>query len=1031
MRASLAWLILVSAWVAACSDSDPTRPKAGDEPRSPNADDDPARAVFDSQVPDPAVREPHLPIPDPAPWPPAMEPHPVQLTEGTNMAAAVSPDGQHIAFTLQGTLWSMPISGGKATPLTDAMGDCHIPTWSPDGSWIAFQSYRSGTYHIWRVRPDATGLEQLTHGAHDDREPHWSPVGPNLIFSSDREGSYELWNLNVDSGDLRRLTTTAKKASWPAYAPDGQRIAYLVEDQGLYLMDADEEDGTLVHSGSDLAAPAWSPDGSSLIFARVGAATTQQLRLSVADGSTQTLSPDDVDIFPFRASWVDGELLYTADGGFRRRPPEESTAQRVPFTATVELWRPPYTRRSYPFDDDTPRPALGIRAPALAPDGESLIFSALGDLWLKRTGSTAQQLTKDHYVDLDPAWSPSGDRIVFATDRSGNMELWILSLEDGFTEQLTDKGLDLVYPAWSPDGAWIACLEVGRKNLWSNATLSLVNATNGATLALGAPIFVPSRPSWAPDSEHLALATLRRYSRRFREGVSEIRIVNIRDQSTSYFSPTPYISMGPRGASGPAWSPQGDALAFVQGGKLWLQDVSPTGRPLGAPEPLTSVLSESPTWSNDGRLLALSNGQLQLIEPTTGLVSPVDLELSWTPEINQGTYAVHAGRLWDGLQTQYREDVDVIIQGQRIVAVEAHRERDFPVVDASEATVIPGLFDMHVHQHGVVGERLGRSWLAYGITSVREVGADPYDALERKEAWAAGVRPGPRLFFTGGLLNGARIYYGLSNSVTTPEHRDWEMERIAALGYDLVKTYVRLPDSDQRMYTQRAHGLGIPVSSHEIYPAAAFGVDAVEHLGATSRRGFSLKQSALRIAYQDVRTLLAESGMFITPTLGIAGGMVLHISLDPGALTAPGYAELVPEAHRQSFEAAYRRSTITQTRRLLVARQQRFLRELLDAGGKITAGTDVPFLPYGWSLHVELQLYVDGGLTPLEALRSATLWAAESLGVEADLGTLEAGKLADLVIVDGDPLTNIRDAWKVKSVIKGGTLHSADQLRNP
>jgi imidazolonepropionase-like amidohydrolase len=231
------------------------------------------------------------------------------------------------------------------------------------------------------------------------------------------------------------------------------------------------------------------------------------------------------------------------------------------------------------------------------------------------------------------------------------------------------------------------------------------------------------------------------------------------------------------------------------------------------------------------------------------------------------------------------------------------------------------------------------------------------------------------------MIDGARIYYGLANSVTTSQHRKWEMERASKLGYDLVKTYVRLPDADQKQITIQAHEMGIPVASHELYPAVSYGVDAIEHLGATSRRGFSLKQSALRIAYGDVRTLLAESGMFMTPTLGGLGGMILHISLQPDLLTTPGYLKLVPKAHRQSFEAAYLQSTVTQTRRLMVERQQKFIRELLDAGAKITAGTDVPFLPYGWSLHVELQLYVDGGLTPFEALRTATSWAAESVGV--------------------------------------------------
>lgn len=107
---------------------------------------------------------------------------------------------------------------------------------------------------------------------------------------------------------------------------------------------------------------------------------------------------------------------------------------------------------------------------------------------------------------------------------------------------------------------------------------------------------------------------------------------------------------------------------------------------------------------------------------------------------------------------------------------------------------------------------------------------------------------------------------------------------------------------------------------------------------------------------------------------------------------------------------------------------QKTVKTLIGAGAHVTTGTDSPFVPYGMSLHTELQTFVDAGLTPYEALRSATLWAAEAVGVSRDLGSLEAGKLADLVIVDGDPLTHIRDAWNVEMVIKNGTVYSLETL---
>ena len=124
----------------------------------------------------------------------------VSLTEGTNIAAALSPDGSTLAFDLVGRIWTMPSGGGEATPLTDPLGDARQPSWSPDGSRIVFQAYWDGNYHLWSVAADGSGLRRHTRGLYDHREPHWSPAGGRIAFSSDRGGSYDVWVLDLESG---------------------------------------------------------------------------------------------------------------------------------------------------------------------------------------------------------------------------------------------------------------------------------------------------------------------------------------------------------------------------------------------------------------------------------------------------------------------------------------------------------------------------------------------------------------------------------------------------------------------------------------------------------------------------------------------------------------------------------------------------------------------------------------------------------------------------------------------------------------
>ncbi len=963
----------------------------------------------------------------------AVEQVEVTLEEGTDLAAAVSPDGGIIVIDLQGTIWRLPITGGTAKALTDALGDARQPAFSPDGKRIAFQSYRDGNWHLWTVSAEGTDLSQLTFGPFDDREPHWSSDGSKIVFSSDREGSYDLWELELETGRLHRLTTGAGNEFSPAWSPDGRRIAYASEQESarsVRVLLRDGKQWTVARLTGDPSAPSWSPDGTMLLFNEIEGLESRLLLVDViASGSSSSANkprrvtlPDE-DVFPVRASWLSPtEFLYTADGKIKRRSVDLSDSEIVAFQATVTLERHIYQRRRRDFDSTDPKPVLGIVTPAVSPDGNHIAFVALGDLWLLTIGGKPERLTEDVFLELHPSWSSDGERLVYACDRAGTMDLWIRNLRTGEDRQLTDRPGAETFPVWSPDGSLVA-FSGGRD------ALNVVDVASGEVEELHARLFGPAgRATWSPDGTIVAVSALNRYSSRYREGRNDILLIARDGSPDRRVTPFPHRSIGSRGTDGPVWSPDGSKMAFASDGALWVVPVSKAGEPIGPPRRFANERAAAISWTGNSRaILFMAADRLQRVSLDDGRVDTIPLELTWERKLPTDRLVVHAGRLLDGRSDSPRRNVDIIIDGHRVREVAPHRSElhSGRVVDVAQGTAIPGLIDMHTHQRAGFGEVLGRIWLSYGITTVREPVSNAYEARERRESISSGKRIGPREFFTGPAFDGSRTHSAGMLSVDAGAQVEAELEVARKLEYDFIKTYVRLSDPVQKRVVERAHQMGIPVTSHELYPAVAYGTDGTEHYRGTSRRGYSPKTTLTYRTYQDMTELLARSGMTITPTVAI-WSFPLAAVREP-ALIEDQRMDLFPSPVIESIKAAMERVRNDRaSEAAFLERLVSIVNDIHEAGGRILGGTD--FLPYAVGLHTELQRLVDAGLSPYQALQTVSLHAAEALGAGEDLGSIEAGKLADIVIVDGNPLDDIRNARRVRTVIKNGEVYELEDL---
>ena len=950
----------------------------------------------------------------------------VTVREGTSMSVAISPDGRTLATDMQGSIWTMPAAGGAMTRITDVFNDARQPMWSPDGRTIVFFAYRDGGYDIWAINPDGSNQRKLTWGPYDDREPIFSHDGTRIAFSSDRGDAlgsdYNIWMLDLRSGELKQITKQASEDFMPSWSPDDSEIVYATSRdnyESVWAMNVRSLGDRRVRSvkGARLDAPSWGPGGQLLYHVTVN----QQTRFEI-DGKSVTGAEN---VFAFRASWAsNSEYLYVSDGKIRRRSVAGLPMQTVDFTATMPVIHPVYTHRVRDFTTTTPRKTLGLVRPVISPDGTQIAFAAVGDIYVMPVnGGAAVNVTKDVALDTDPSWSPDGSSLVYSSDRdSPHLQLWVRDMKSGVSRKVTNITTQPQGASFSPDGKRIVFFNVD--GMWRVAEMSILDLDSGRITKIHDSLPQPGTPTWAPDGKRIALAGIAPMTVRFREGTNQVQTIAATGGDVKWYAPIPLLSIDSRGGGGPVWSPDGMKMAAIYEGVLAVWPVAPSGEPLGPPRRVTSESAHAPSWQGDSRhILYQSLDQLRIVDIETGESKTVPFNLTWTPAIPKTRTVVHAGKLLDMKSPTMRSNVDVIVTGNKITSVVPHADANHlkaEVVDASNLTVMPGLTEFHSHLQKDYGAAQGRAWLAFGITTVRSPGNTPYEAVEDREANEAGVRPGPRVYGTGYLMEWNRVYYKMGIAISNVSQFEMELQRAKVLEHDLIKSYVRLPDLQQKRMVEFAHSIGVPVATHEIFPAALVGVDNTEHTAATSRRGYSPKQATLQAAYEDVVQLFGKSQRIFCPMISGGGARELF-EKDPALKQDPRF-QLYPQWIQRQVAAQP------------VASQAggggdprggsgKMVLDIMKAGGLVVAGTDTP---NAINLHGELMAYTMAGMSAFDALKAATVNPAKALGYDG--GTIEPGKLADLIAIEGDPLANIANTYKVKKVVANGRAYDVAQL---
>ncbi len=400
---------------------------------------------------------------------------------------------------------------------------------------------------------------------------------------------------------------------------------------------------------------------------------------------------------------------------------------------------------------------------------------------------------------------------------------------------------------------------------------------------------------------------------------------------------------------------------------------------------------------------------------------------------------LEGGTLIDGTGRPAVADAVVVVEGSRIGAVGRRGQVNYPatarIINLSGRTILPGLIDGHVHL---------RDWhvpmfFPYGITTIADIHNDTAWSLAERAALKSGRLQGPRLF-----VSGARVTGPLGASTTDGSYvRDVAEARayvrtLAKAGVDHIKVDLTITDDQLRAVIEEGNAAGLKVLGHtqNIKKAVDMGIKHMEHMDTMARAlleqegrnprpaGMTSEAAVDRSLFPPLIDYFVRQGVYVNPTLVLSWGAGSdrwreQVHLASQLLKDPNLAFVPADA-----KAAWMRPP---TARDGYANVAQFLKQYSDAGGKVLAASDagccIQIVP-GLSLHYEMQMLVDMGIPPMKALQGATLWAAEVIGQEKDLGSVQVGKVADFTVIEGNPLADIGATKNVRMVIKDGEVMS-------
>ena len=1003
--------------------------------------------------------------------------------EGSYMDVDLSPDGRTIVFDILGDIYTVPSTGGDAAQLTRGLAYNRYPIWSPDGRQIAFISDGSGANRLNVMNADGSGErtvnlsgKQMLHGdeLYQDDEfpmecvPAWTPDGQ---FIAVEDSLYHLAGGVVKlPQDIRCNVQFSKNGKYIYYdntTKDSTKTA------NCYRYD--RHDGSVTQIG--ILPTYWadwsnyvgwpanqnvSPDGKWLAYI-AGGNPGSNLRLHDLKTGEDTILIRGIDthnrIFTEHFCFSnDSRSILIGFGGKLHRIDVATAADHIiPFLAKVNADLGAFDYNTFKVNDNDSLQVRVTHNANRSPDGKSLAFIALNRIYtMLIPDGTSKQLVNQPMVQFDPVYSPDGKWIAYTTwSATPGGYVWRVPALGGKSEQLTTVEGIYRHLAWSPDGHKLAVIEESQRN----GQLKIIDLIKKIEYELNDSVStVFNQISFSADGSHIITVADRE------DFLLPIQLISI-PVNGGLKQVLANISENPEGqqlvnakAAGSSVmqitiSPDNRYIVYGINEDIYITPVPGLATPVVLNSKVASGLSVrfavgglDPNWEQGGKILSWSYGNhFYSIDPdkimatavaaakdstAKGVAAPRFYKLGITPNesiflnvkapkaYGKGTIVLRDARIITIKGDEVIEHGTMVVTNGRISSVGRVTNVNIPlgakIYDLQGKTIMPGLVDLHDHIGGRAGE-FPQQWppylanLAYGVTTARDPSTS-FDAFGYAELLQTGQMMGPRLFGVGYSVGEGKIV------INSPEEAKEAVQKRAELGAIVIKQYLQ-PTRLQRQWVLmacEAYGLNMTNEGNFDWRGEMAmmkdGTTGVEHAYGWGS------------VYKDVIQFVAQSGTWHTPTLIVADGGGI-----PGEPYFRSQFRLHPDKKLPYFTGeAYKDASPNDTVISDMAYTSSIEAKIAKAGGRIGMGAHGN--DRGIGTHWETWALQMGGLSNMEALREATLGGAEAIGIQQDLGSLEVGKIADLLILDKNPLDDIHNTISIKYVMKDGILYNGDNL---